>query len=248
MLKRTKTLKKTVLCAALCFLAVLMAPSLKGEAASKPTCAKTQVRYGMLAGTWDDCGYTIVLDQYKGKSTNYYQFLGITVNNLASNAKITNIKSSNTKVLTASYDKKKNKKGITVSFKGFGTSTVSFKVKQGGKTYKLSCKYTFKKTPMLATIKINGVNFTKLLNGRNGCSYKIGKSSVKVTYKKSSSLSWMEMYYVNKKGKKVAIKSGSTVTVPKDGLILSVCYKYKWGKYGGENESNYDGRTIYLTR
>lgn len=234
----------------LCFLMLLAVPSVESEAASKrPTCSKTRTLYVQTASSWYD-GHTVpVWNQYqKGMADkSYNERLGIAINNLVSNAKITSVKSSNPKVLTAKYSPKKYKKGILVTFKNFGTSKVTFKVKQNGKTYTLSCRYTFKKIPTpFKSLKVGGKQIASRFTGRSFYSYDTGKTSVKISYRAKSNVQIAKItYYNTKTGKEIKVKNNSRLNIPSNGISLTISYRYKYGKY---TKGAYDYVSMYLSR
>lgn len=82
---------------------------------------------------------------------------------------ITNVKSSNTKVATASATKKGlfgTQKTVSIKAKKPGTTRVSFTVKRKGKTYRLSTKVTVIKYCPFASVKVGKKDVTKGLNSK----------------------------------------------------------------------------------
>lgn len=248
-----RKLKVSVWSVLVCVMAVFLMPGIRSEAASKkPTCAKCQTRYVRTDTSWYD-GHTVaVFDRYqKGlPKRTFEEGMGIAIKNLSSKAKITSVKSSNPKVLTAKYSSKDYKNGIIVTFKNFGTSKVTFKVKQNGKTYTLSCKYTFKKTPTpLKSLKVGGKQIASKLTGKTYYSYDTNKKSVKISYAPKSTVKIGKITYIinEKTGKEIKIKNNSTVKIPAKGLRLLIYYRYKYGKYS-DSTGNYDIISLRLTR
>ena len=120
-------------------------PGIHGEAAEKQTsCAKNQTVY---LNHWEK-GYT--------EPTIYSRC--IFINNLASDAEITNIKSSNKNVEC-------NEVGTYIDLSGAkikpgSKAKITFKVKQNKKTYSLSCNVTFKDAPCaFSSLKIGGKDY-----------------------------------------------------------------------------------------
>ena len=116
------------------------------HAFAKPVCAKSVTCY--------------LYDSGKSEEVVWFPTIyssSIFIKNLSSDAKITNIKSSNKLIKgtagnTATY-KTSPSVNLSVNYKTGQTvkpgdkTTISFKVKQNGKTYSLKCKIKYKKAP-----------------------------------------------------------------------------------------------------
>lgn len=231
-----KQLKKLTCGILFLFIAALMLPNMQSEAAAKaPTCKKSLTRYVIQTIDWTgqyiiavQDGYGTIKDtrnQPGGEWENYV----IKIQNLSSKAKITNIKSSNPKVMKAGYDKKYCKDGVYVSFRKFGTSKISFNVKQNGKTYKLSCKFSFKKRPApFKTLKVNGKSAAGKYKGMQFYSMKTGKKSVKLSFAPTGMISNMSAYIMKDNGSRgKKLNNNSTVQIPAKGVTIQFEYTYK---------------------
>ena len=142
-----KSIKTVLSSLLLCLIVTIAMPGIRSEASSKkPTCAKKQTVY---LDSWGD-GY------YEPTSYTRYIF----IKNLASNARITNIKSSNKNVFVfddTEYGGKSIHLGGELEVKPGTKTKITFKVKQNKKTYSLSCIVTFKKSPCaFKSLKIAG--------------------------------------------------------------------------------------------
>lgn len=197
------------------------------EAASvkKPSCAKTQ---------------TVYVSTSSSSKTKYLQDVSanIFIKNLASNAKITSIKSSNKKIiayngLSSDYIPLRGKY-IGISPKSTGLkpgakSTISFKVTQNGKTYSLSCKITVKLRPsVFKTLSINGKNYASKFKGVASTTLSVAQKTGKFSVKMTSGKKLTQILLVQKRanGSPVVktIKNGSKVSLKKGDYII-VYYK-----------------------
>lgn len=106
---------------------------------------------------------------------------GISVKDLG-NGKVSNWKSSNSKVLKITQ---KTEDCVWFVTKKTGTSTISCTVKKGGKTYKLKSKVTVKKCDPFSYVKIDGKNVYKKNYYLANVNKKVG-SKVKVEWKLKS--------------------------------------------------------------
>ena len=121
-----------VLCSLLAFLLIATSIPVVTEAAAKPVCQKaTTLHYQYSVGT------TVIMES-------------LYIGNLSRSAKVTGIRSSNKNIKAQLgrlcynaiwIDKKDSGRRI----KDGEQTTISFKVKQNGKTYKLSSRITFKR-------------------------------------------------------------------------------------------------------
>lgn len=159
---------------------------------------------------------------FLGKESSYMETLRFV--NVSSNAKVTDIKFSNPKVLRNVGMYQMNQ-GIYCRTLKTGSCKVSCKVKQGGKTYKLSTTITVKKADPFSYVKLDGENV--YVNGTSKlCTYRTSNSSVKVSFKLKKGWKLKTMYsnyhywdtktdcYTMTKDKPV--KNGSKVSIKKD--------------------------------
>lgn len=222
---------KTIMCGLLlCLITTILIPGIQCEAATKkPSCAKTQTVYLTRSDTAPGKYY---LD-YTDISSHIF------IKNLSGSAKITSIKSSNKKITGSSMlsDPYIPSKSIILSgsnCKPGQTSKITFKVKQGGKTYSLSCKITLKLKPTnFTTFSIGGTNYATKLKGYSGtgkvANLKISplKGTFKIKMKSGVKLMSVKLVRTSASGKTTTktIKNGSKVTFKK-GDVIQVAYKY----------------------
>ena len=215
----------------LCFLTLLAVPSVESEAAlKKPTCVKNQTVY-LTRSDYQKGTYNL-----NGVDLSSYIF----IKNLSSNAKITDIKSSNKRIKGSSgleaYGVEKGKYILLngTKCKPGQKSTITFKVRQGGKTYKLSCKITLKlKQSNFKTFSIGGKNYATKLKGYSGTG-NVAKLTMrplkgKFKIKMASGVKLKEVRLVrnNSKGKTIfkILKDGTQISLKK-GDVLQISYKY----------------------
>lgn len=194
----------------LCLMAVICMPGIHGEAAEKkPVCAKNQTVY---LNHWEK-GYT--------EPTIYSRC--IFIKNLASDAEITNIKSSNKNVEC-------NEVGTYIDLSGAkikpgSKAKITFKVKQNKKTYSLSCNVTFKNAPCaFSSLKIGGKDYAKKTTAQVNVNLKPSykKAAFSVKMKPGTKLISIDLHRGNKL---IKVKNGSKVALKK-GDIIMVSYKY----------------------
>ena len=194
----------------LCLMAVICMPGIHGEAAEKkPVCAKNQTVY---LNHWEK-GYT--------EPTIYSRC--IFIKNLASDAEITNIKSSNKNVEC-------NEVGTYIDLSGAkikpgSKAKITFKVKQNKKTYSLSCNVTFKNAPCaFSSLKIGGKDYAKKTTAQVNVNLKPSykKAAFSVKMKPGTKLISIDLHRGNKL---IRVKNGSKVALKK-GDIIMVSYKY----------------------
>ena len=208
----------------LCLMAAVLLPGFTSEAASKkPVCAKSQTVYIY------DTKYSQMAD------TVYSGY--IYIKNLDSKAKITNIKSSNKKI-RAYYVNNSFQKMNALSIEPANvTSTnrvksgekakITFTVKQNGKSYKLSCRLTFKKAPSpVKTLKIGNKNYASAFKGKSDKTIKISGSKVKISMKAASGFKIGKIQASYSNGKTKKIKNGSKIST-KNLTGISVYYSVK---------------------
>lgn len=237
----------------ICLLAVIVIPGMKCEAAvKKPTCSRSKTTYVASSSHWQDGSMIAVANGYAySKGTRFPLYLK--VSNLDSGATITNVKSSNPGVLKAEYNASIYKKGLVVTFRGYGTSKITFTVKQNKKTYKLTCKYTFKKTPTpFSSLKIGGKQLASKYTGCTSCKYDVNKKSVKISCKAKKGYKIVSISYLDRKDneiREIKLKNDSVIQIPKEGVQLTITYRYNKIKYGGkEYGANYDSVSVFMTR
>lgn len=231
-----KRMRRVLLTFIMCFMTVF-AFAVTSEAAAKPTCAKSKTVY--MGKGWDTNCVSV-----GGTSAN------IVIKNLSKTAKITNIRCSNPKIVAVRFNRSQYSKGLIVSAAQWqacednrsgwskwrvveGTTKISFTVKQNGKSYRLSCKYTVKTVPSpLKSLKVNGKQYAAKLKGSNRVKIKVGKSTAKISFS-GNNLKSLKAYYYDKNMKKVTVKNNSTVKVPKnEWLNVMFDIKFKKGKFG----------------
>lgn len=185
----------------LCMAFTVFMPGIRSEAATKkPTCAKSQ---------------TVYIGQYESP----YEPLGysgwIFISNLSSNAKITNVKSSNKKILCSN-------RGNYISLQGgknaIGAKTkITFKVKQNKKTYSLSCNVTFKKAASpFKSLSLGGKEYAKKFGANVDLMWKVSHKKAKISVKMNSGKKLKGITLNNKKiknGSKVALKTGDVLVI-----------------------------------
>ncbi len=248
-----KRVRQIICSLAMCMVAVLALPAMKSEAAAKkPTCVKKQTVYVSKQNT----PYTETMQWSTRNSGAIY------IKNLSSNAKITNVKSSNGKVKVKNmFNVSKNHatrfKGLWVEGGGCKTGTkskISFKVKQGGKTYSLSCTVTIKQEPSrYSYLKIGGKNYASKMAGYESRVLTLPKKKkVKLSVKLKSGMKLEGISILSKSGTK-KIKNGANVTLRKGDQIF-VDYRYtkkptNWSSCIGKSGKNYylyGTTTIYV--
>ncbi len=209
----------------LCLLMMLTIPSVKSEAAvKKPSCVKKQTVYM----TRQENPYTDDAPYWSTRISG-----AIYIKNLSSNAKITNIKSSNKKIkvknmFNVSSDHATKFKGLWIEGNGCKPgvkSKISFKVKQNGKTYSLSCIVTLKKeTARFKNLKIGGKNYASQLAGYESKNLKLSKKKTKLSIKMQPGIKLEGISIMTKAGIK-EIKNGATVKLKKGDQIF-IDYRY----------------------
>lgn len=238
-----KKTRKLLTLLTLCLITVFMAAA-TASAAKAPSCAKSVNGYYQkwYENPMNKGHYTTRLSSYGITSKNSKSFNGIlTINNLAKSAKVSNVKSSNPRI-TARYvnDPQGMGRGISIAPDATangvysGSSKITFSVKQGGKTYNLSCNYKSAKMPTpFKSLVVNGKNYASSLTGEFGKLIKTGKTaSISFTAKKN--VKDLAITYTTSKGKTVKVKNGAKLTVPKNGLYITVSYKWKGSVYSGD--------------
>lgn len=194
-------------------------------ATKKPTCVAQQTVYV-------DAAYGGPNARDRGKNIMTLPDCYIFIKNLASNAKVSNIKSSNAK-LKAEKREGTNAVNITAAKPASNenltgvSSTISFKVTQGSKTYKLSCKVKVaeKKSPF-SEFKVGSKDIAHYFDGYRYVKGVKVKGTQKVSVKMASGyvMDSIEITYT-KNGKYVSkyIKNGSKVNLDKR-MHINVLY------------------------
>lgn len=162
---------------------------------------------------------------------------GYVVGNISSTAKITNLKSSKKSVVAVRKEYYKETKQHIIWFepKKPGTSTVSFKVKQGSKTTTIKCKVKVHKySNPISSLKIGSKNVKSSFNDKTYTTLKYSKyknKSMKVSLKLKDG--WKvynnKFNYYNGKTLK-EIKFGKKVKITKKNSSISFsAYNTKTG-------------------
>lgn len=229
---------RLILCGFLALLVMMLAAPVMTNAAVKPVCSKTAtLRYVK----WTK----YVADGKEEISTIAWDPLYI--GNLSNSAVITNIKSSN-KHFTA-------RKGVGVNaiyveqkqdyvIKSGIKTTISFNVRQGGKTYKLSSRITFKPYgAFFKSFKLGTKDYASAVSG-----YRLKKiSSLKGNTAKIQIVPnngyKIDQIIVNYKNKSKKVKNGSNISL-KNVRNISVWYHTtKKPKYYQKPGKEYQGWT-----
>ena len=185
------------------------------EAATKPVCQKsTTLHYQINEG-----GAKVVMESlYIGNLSSSAVVTGVTSSNKNFQAKKSSLSSN------AIWVGQKSNHNIKDGEK----TTISFKVKQNGKTYKLSSRITFKKfDKVFKTFKIGNKDYASTFAGYWGTKTKItGKTAkVQVTLTSGYTIDKITAYYwhggENYEDKK--IKNGSKIST-KDLMYIYVYY------------------------
>lgn len=197
--------------------------------AKAPTCAAKQTvkAVGIFGNTHGSNAVKTILDL-----PDCYIF----IKNLSPNAKITNIRSSNKKIKAVKREgmdalelSSELKPSDQIDLSG-ETSTISFRVTQNGKQYKLSCKIKVaeKKSPF-SEFTIGSQNYASYFNGYMYVNEKPIKGKKKIYVKMASGyvLDSIDVSY-SKNGKYTnkKIKNGSTINLTSS-MQVSVSYHTK---------------------
>ena len=191
--KEDKKIKKLrlILCSFLTLILVAVSMPVAANAAAKPVCLKKTTLHYQIAGE-----QTAVME-------NLY------IGNLSSSASITRIKSSNKHFQAAKSQVCSN--GIRVDRKDSYTikageqTTISFNVKQNGKTYKLSSKVTFKKFDQIfKTFKVGNKDYASDFAGYWYTQTSLGsgkKAKIQITPASGYKIDKITAYYIYSNGK-----------------------------------------------
>lgn len=237
-----KKMRKTLCSLLTCLFVILAVPTAVSAAAKAPVCPKTQT-----------------LQYYKAYMNGREQRMGgygyIYIKNLSKSATVTNVKSSNKKY-TAQREEGLNAIYVQCKEQGFGatsydvkdgdTTKLTFTVKQNGKSYKMSCKVTFKAhEPVFKTFKLGSKDFTSLATGHWTVSYRgsvqrKGKVKVQIETAKNYKIDSIEILYKNgenyttkkvKNGAKVSLKNAVSVNVDFHTTVKPKYYKKPVSEY-----------------
>ena len=220
-----KKLKGIICSFVACLMVLLAVPTAVSAAAKTPVCPKEMTLQYYRS-------YINDMEQPTGGSGYIY------IKNLSRNAKITNVKSSN-KHYTATRVKglnailveetQKSQRNMKYDVKDGETTKLSFTVKQNGKSYRLSCKVTFKAhEPVFKTFKLGSKDLTSLASGNWSVRYKNvprkGKVKVQIQTTKNYKIDSIVVSYRN--GEKFTtkkIKNGAKISL-KNAVFIGVDY------------------------
>lgn len=221
-------------------------------AVKKPICAKTQTVYMRYANNpYAETGIH--------NSTSISG--GIYIKNLSSDAKITNIKSSNKKIKVIngfnSSDAFRGKRlwVDTSRCKAGDKSKITFKVLQNGKKYSLSCTVTVKKeTSRFEKLSIGGKNYASKVTGYSSRIISLPKNKkVKISVKVKSGMKLSGIYISHNGLGGGEIKNGASVKLNKgDRIYVEYKYTKKPANYSsclgvaGKDAYLYDGIDIFV--
>ena len=163
--------------------------------------------------------------------------------NEGTNYKITNLKSSNKKVLTVSKKYQYKYTTLNMKLKKAGTATISFKVKIGSKTYNYKCKVTVSAyTNPVKTLKIGSKNYASKF--KNSSFYDLGgkknhKGKLSITANKNWKIESIYIYNL-KTGKEQKVKNNKSITLKKNHTLGVSLRNKKTGKWSYVSLSNYN--------
>lgn len=163
----------------------------------------------------------------RGSSFMYY----VDIKNLAGNASVTRVRSSNKNVLTVKYNKGTD--CIYYFPQKIGKANISCTVKQNGKTYRLKTAIQVKKGNPFKAIKINGKNMYKHKGRENLLNYYSAKKKVRILFRLNSGWKLKRMYYnyhtSGKMSKNYNLKNGGKVKIKGDYTTVKIDVKNKKG-------------------
>lgn len=188
----SKKIKIMAMMMALAMIVQVFAPALTVKAAGAP-------RVYDLTGVYEP--------QNKGQINWLY------IENFPKNGQVKNVKSSNTKVMKASWSKR-DPEFIRLKFKKTGKATISFDVVYGQTTKSLKSKVTVNKYQRpCSTFKIGKKNYVSKLKGSSYymTSYK-GNQKCKISIKPAKGWKLDSIYYYNNKmTKNKKIRNNTTI-------------------------------------
>lgn len=204
--------KFSFLLAVVMLLGLLLAPSVGAEA----------------AGTATPSFYTAKKVQAYSKNVTWI----LSVQNLG-NGKVSNWKSSNTKVIKIDS---KNRGNGTKGYRtvGTGTAVISCKVKKGNKTYTPKMTVVVKKVDGFQYIKVDGKNVYRGKNYIFSNIQRDGRKKIRVSWKLKSGYKLVNAYYYSEKtGKEVKIKNNQNITLKSGYSYVTITYKNSKNQYFG---------------
>lgn len=154
----------------------------------------------------------------------------LSVQNLG-NGKVSNWKSSNTKVVKIDSKNRGNgMKGYRTV--GTGTAVISCKVKKGSKTYTLKMTVVVKKVDGFRYIKVDGKNVYRGKNYIFSDVDRNGRKKIKISWKLKSGYKLVNAYYYSEKtGKEVKIKNNQKITLKPGFGYVTITYKNSKNQY-----------------
>lgn len=225
-----------------CLLLLFAVPTAVNAAAKAPKCPKTQTLP-------IDKAYLTTMDKpVLTAAGNIY------IQNLSKSAKITNVKSSNKNYtamkatgLNAIVVYRSAQSQPDYQVKNGETTKLTFTVKQNGKSYRLSCKVTFKiQATVFKAFKIGSKNIASQIRGYYIRSYTnaptSGKVKLQIQPAKNYKIDSIEVTYRN--GASVTnkkVKNGAKISLKN---AVSICVNYHTTvapKYYKKPASNYKG-------
>lgn len=252
-----KKLKPMLLVVMVCMLALLGIPA-AAKAAAAPVCPKKQTIMIEKCRDWNS----------GQKYTNAEGY--IFIKNLAKNAKIVNIKSSNPKfgadwlgtqpAIAVGQENPEDDMGIQhpYTIKSGEKTKISFTVKQNGKSYNLSCEVIcvpFRK--QFKNFQIGSQGYAALFNGYQKAfkksAVKNGKAKLTIKTTDDYKIDYIVLYYGKEPNvKSVVVKSGTMISLKDIRYIDVVYYTSKFPLYRkienwrGKEEPNYYRATLYF--
>ena len=204
--------------------------SIETMAAVKPSCVKTKTVY-FQKQTFPD--------PVSQKKIVSYDLLGtgeLSLKNLSSKAVISNLRSSNRHIQAVADVPYKKIYLSADSLKNGEKTVLSFTIKQNKKSYRLSCKITFR-TNFVKSAKFGNLDITRKLNQCTGAlRLKTSQTKAKVKITLPSDYKIVSIRY-NYKGQEAGpiwkkapkLKNGGTLTIKRN-TVLMVEYAPKVGK------------------
>lgn len=206
-----------------------VATTITAQAAAAPSCASTHT-----VTVYKQSSYYGVTYVQEVPSSYLY------IKNLSAKATVSNIKSSNPAI---QVEKRKGLNALSISanfkhsmsnpdskkqFKPGQKSTITFTVKQNGKTYKLKSVITLKlrTASPFTTFKIGSKSYVSTLKYYNDITLVPTTASKKITVKTASGYTLEKINILYRTGKTKTVKNGATVSL-KNATGIEVIYKVK---------------------